>query len=58
MEDVHVKFNPGFTMEKAAFKKKKKKKKKTLFTSKMDLNLRRKLVKCQIWSMALYGAET
>ena len=31
---------------------------KTLFTSKLDLNLRKKLVKCYIWSMALYGAET
>jgi len=40
-------------MEKAAFSKK-----KTLFTSKMDLNLRKKLIKCYIWSMALYGAET
>ena len=38
---------------KAAFNKK-----KTLFTSKLDLNLRNKLVKCYIWSMALYGAET
>ena len=43
-------------MEKAAFKKKKKK--KTLFTSTLDLNLRKKLVKCYIWSIALYGAET
>ena len=33
-------------------------KKKTLFTSKLDLNLRKKLIKCYIWSMALYGAET
>ena len=40
-------------MVKAAFNKK-----KTLFTSKLDLNLRKKLVKCYIWSMALYGAET
>ena len=32
--------------------------KKTLFTSKLDLNLRKKLIKCYIWSMALYGAET
>jgi hypothetical protein len=32
-------------------------KKKTLFTSKLDLNLRQKLVKCYIWSIALYGAE-
>jgi hypothetical protein len=27
-------------------------------TSKLDLNLRKKLVKYYIWSMALYGAET
>ena len=33
-------------------------KKKTLFTSKFDLNLRTKLVKCYIWSTALYDAET
>jgi hypothetical protein len=38
---------------KAAFNKK-----KTLFTSKLALNLRKKLVKCYIWSIALYGAET
>jgi hypothetical protein len=29
-----------------------------LFTSKLDLNLRKKLVKCYIWSIVLYGAET
>jgi hypothetical protein len=28
-------------------------KKKNLFTSKLDLNLRKKLVKCYIWSIAL-----
>jgi hypothetical protein len=33
-------------------------KKKTLFTRKLDLELRKKLVKCYIWSIALYGAET
>jgi hypothetical protein len=32
-------------------------KKRALFTSKMDLELRKKLVKCCIWSIALYGAE-
>ena len=42
-------------MAKAAFNKKKK---TNLFTSKLDLNLRKKLVKCYVWSMALYGAET
>jgi hypothetical protein len=40
-------------MTKAAFNKT-----KTLFTSKLDLNLRNKLVKCYNWSTALYGAET
>ena len=39
-------------MAKATFNK------KTLFTSKLDLNLRKKLVKCYIWSMALYGSKT
>jgi hypothetical protein len=31
--------------------------KKTLFTRQLDLNLRKKLVKCYIWSVALCGAE-
>ena len=39
-------------MAKAAFNK------KTLFTNKLDLNLRKKLVKCYIWNMVSYGAET
>jgi len=42
----------GIAMAKAAFSK------KTLFTSTLDLNLRKKLVKCYIWSMALCGGET
>jgi hypothetical protein len=29
-----------------------------LFTSTLDLKLRKKLLKCYIWSIALYGAET
>jgi hypothetical protein len=40
-------------MAKAAFNKK-----RTLFTSTLDLELRKKLVKCYIWGIALYGAET
>jgi hypothetical protein len=40
-------------MAKAAFNKK-----RTLFTTTLDLELRKKLVKCYIWSIALYGAET
>jgi hypothetical protein len=32
--------------------------KKTFFTSKLDLNLRKRLVKCCIWSRDLFGAET
>jgi hypothetical protein len=38
-------------MAKTAFNK------KNLFISKSDLNLRKKVVKCYVWSMALYGAE-
>jgi len=41
------------SMAKAQFNKK-----RTLFTSTLDLELRKKLVKCYIWSIALYGAET
>jgi hypothetical protein len=41
-------------MAKASFNKKKK----SLFTSQSDLNLRKNLVKCYIWSIALYGAGT
>jgi len=40
-------------MAKAAFNKK-----RALFTNTLDLELRKKLVKCYIWSIALYGAET
>ena len=47
------KIKSRIAMAKAAFSKK-----KTLFTNKLDLNLRKKLIKFYIWSMALYGAET
>jgi hypothetical protein len=33
-------------------------KNRALFTSTIDLKLRKKLVKCYIWSIALYGAGT
>jgi hypothetical protein len=39
-------------MAKAVFNK------RALFTSTLDLELRKKLVKCYIWSIDLYGAET
>jgi len=39
-------------MAKGAFNKK-----RTLFTSTLDLELRKKLVKCYVWSIALYCAE-
>jgi hypothetical protein len=42
----------SIVISKAAFNKK-----KALFTSKLDFNLRKKLVNCYIWSMDLYGAE-
>ena len=40
-------------MAKAAFNKK-----RALFTSTLDLKLRKKLMKCYIWSIVLYCAET
>jgi len=40
-------------MDNAAFNKK-----RALFTSTLDLELRKKLVKCYILSIAIYGAET
>jgi hypothetical protein len=40
-------------MAKAAFNKK-----KNLFTSKLDLNMWKRLVRCYVWSITLYGAET
>jgi len=40
-------------MAKAAFNKK-----RTVLTSTLDLELRKKLVKCYIWRIALYCAET
>jgi hypothetical protein len=40
-------------MAKAAFNKK-----RILLTSTLDLELRKELVKCYVWSIALYGAET
>jgi hypothetical protein len=43
----------SIVMAKATFNKK-----RSLFTSTLDLELRKKLVKCYVWSIALYGAET
>jgi len=40
-------------MAKAAFNKK-----RALCTSTLDFELRKKLVKCYVWSINLYGAET
>jgi len=40
------------TMEKTVFNKK-----ETHFTIKLDSNLRKKLMKCDTWSTALYGTE-
>ena len=40
-------------MAEAAFNKK-----RAFFTSTLDLELRKKLVNCCVWSIALYGAET
>ena len=53
MQDVHVKLKPGFAMAKAEFNRK-----ELLFTKKLDLNLKKKVVQCYVRSIALHGAET
>jgi hypothetical protein len=52
MQDVTREIKSRIAMAKAAFNKK-----KALFASKVDFNLRQKLVKCCIWSTTVYGAE-
>jgi adenine specific DNA methylase Mod len=53
MQGVQEKLRQGLPWQKQKINKK-----KTPFTSKLDLELRKKLVKGYIWSIALYGAET
>jgi hypothetical protein len=53
LRDPRFYFRSKSAMTKAAFNKK-----KTLFTRKLDLYLRNKLVKYYIWSIALSGDET
>ena len=50
---IHVKLKPELT-----WKKQHSTGKKDSFHQQIGLNLRKNLVKCYIWSTALYGAET
>jgi len=52
-EDVLVKLNPELPWQKLHLTRR-----GYYFTSTLDLKLRKKLVKCYIWSIALYGAAT
>ena len=52
IQDVHVELKYRIPTAKAAWNK------KILNASKLGLNLKKKIVKCYIWSMALFGAET
>jgi hypothetical protein len=52
MKDVYVKLNAGLPWQKHHLPQKKK----SLFTGKLGLNLRKKLVKCR--TLYKYGAET
>jgi len=51
MQDAYVRLNPGLPWQKQHSARRK------FFTSKLDLNLRKKLVKCYIWGITLCGAE-
>lgn len=52
MEDVHVKSNKRVFMANAAFNKT-----KTPLTNKLDVLVKRTLIKCCIWCIALYRAD-
>jgi hypothetical protein len=53
IEDVLVKLNVGLLWLKLHSTRR-----GLFFTSSLDLELRKKLMKCYVWSIALYGAET
>jgi hypothetical protein len=53
MSFIYIYIKCRIAVAKAAFNKK-----RTVFTSTSDLELRKKLLTCYIWSIALYGAET
>jgi hypothetical protein len=50
---MYFEIKSRIAMAKAAFNKK-----RAHFTSTLDLKLRKKLLKCYIWGIVLYGAET
>jgi len=52
MQDVREKLNPGLPQQKWHSKR------GLFFTSILKLKLRKKVVKCYIWSTALYSAQT
>ena len=51
--ELNNNMKPRISMAKAAMSRK-----KAFFTSKLDLILRKKLVNCCIWGIAMYGAGT
>jgi len=55
MQNVHMKSNPGWPWQKWHSTRKKTKK---LFINKLNINVRKKTLKCYIWNTDLYGAET
>jgi hypothetical protein len=52
MQDIHVKLNLVLPWQKQHSNNN-----KILFTSELDLNLRKKVVKCYIWGVTSYDAE-
>ena len=53
VQSVHVKLNPGLPWQKQHTTGR-----RFFFTSKLDLNVRNKLAKCYLWSIAFHGADT
>jgi hypothetical protein len=53
MQDISAKLNAGLPWKKKTVFNKEE----THFTTKLDSNLRKKLMKCDTWNKALYGTE-
>jgi hypothetical protein len=58
MQNVHVKVNLAFPWQRQHSTRRRIRRKNTLCTTKLGLNLRKKPLKCYIWSVALFGADT
>ena len=55
---IHNHLRNSFMFLKYVFPKKAFNRKISLLTSKLNIELRKKLIRCYVWNIALYGSET